>query len=741
MVENGWVACSKCQGVWFEWLLAPGFDPAAPEYVSVCPADGGAHEADRGRAADCGFFLTRPTAYVNLEGQRASWRRCSKCATLYVPASEDDVDGVGGDCPAPGGPHPGRHVEDGQVYVVDYVERTGAAPAGRLDPSDRGWRRCRSCSALFDGRNVSESHCPRTDPRGRRLEHDPDPTIEYMIGVGRHPLAFIDEAELLVIGPAEFEEVANRFLDHKSATMQVSTTWLSVSTAVTFYDALPGDGSGINDPSFVDDPERLKRLIVFAHRQLGLRYVMLCGDASKVPVRYRSTLIRPDDHNWRDQWFVPADNYYANLYLDHEAFDFPLVVPGEAIEVLGSVTHRDALSNWDADGDGRYNAQWWGVNTTNEFAPDRVDGYPDVAVARLPAHTADEVDGYITKVINYETAPREGFTPPSVTFLLDGVLHPDASDWTAGIVNEAGLAQPDSPWQNGANAEPYGRTDDHFLALSNNWPPGVAAMPELVQTNRPLFVSEAANTSLWLVYVGHGAVTALDIAETAPDGASHSIDNGWVSSWTNENLPVMFASACLTGQFTPAPPDGGHYIDLHGTHHNFQWHTARGADIPGGWTAGEHAIRVLDFGSNDPGATPYGNNAISVAWQSNAINASDASGHPASGAMITPPYPGPYDLDRPTASHAAAWLFAEGGAVAYFGDITVTTSVGPAECVARILKAYRNGASVIGDAYLRGTQQYWLDFQSDVDVITAPRIYLSYLHLFGDPSLRLQDAV
>jgi hypothetical protein len=44
---------------------------------------------------------------------------------------------------------------------------------------------------------------------------------------------------------------------------------------------------------------------------------------------------------------------------------------------------------------------------------------------------------------------------------------------------------------------------------------------------------------------------------------------------------------------------------------------------------------------------------------------------------------------------------------------------------------------VLGDMWLYGQQQYWARYRASDDAIGASRIYLGYMTLFGDPSLRL----
>jgi hypothetical protein len=54
-----------------------------------------------------------------------------------------------------------------------------------------------------------------------------------------------------------------------------------------------------------------------------------------------------------------------------------------------------------------------------------------------------------------------------------------------------------------------------------------------------------------------------------------------------------------------------------------------------------------------------------------------------------------------------------------------------------MLRAYVRGGSVLGAIWMAGQQEYWKRNHNSENQIGAPRIYLTYMTLFGDPSLRL----
>ena len=106
--------------------------------------------------------------------------------------------------------------------------------------------------------------------------------------------------------------------------------------------------------------------------------------------------------------------------------------------------------------------------------------------------------------------------------------------------------------------------------------------------------------------------------------------------------------------------------------------------------------------------------------------------------------PGPYDLaDQKDRTFAYPWLFQkdEAGAIAFFAETLVCENYHGKDLVERVLNAYYNGTSrnttLLGDIWLSGQRQYWEEFKTSVDVFHNPRIYLTIMTFFGDPTLKL----
>ena len=236
--------------------------------------------------------------------------------------------------------------------------------------------------------------------------------------------------DLLILAPDEFMAAVQPLVQHKNQSGMTAIA-ASISSLMPFFRG-------------ADDPEMIKRAIQYAHENLATKYVMLVGDASLFPVRFRHThrlsQPYPDSAAWNAAHpalqnppiitdaagnyagggnFEAGDLYYANLY--HHTAQYPETT------ILG------AFDTWDANRNGLYNeANWVGVPQAN---PDNVDGYPDIAVGRVTAHTAADVTAYVSKVIAYESAEPGA---AELTFVADQ-QYPGATDGVAAIISNSEL--------------------------------------------------------------------------------------------------------------------------------------------------------------------------------------------------------------------------------------------------------------------------------------------------------------
>jgi hypothetical protein len=426
----------------------------------------------------------------------------------------------------------------------------------------------------------------------------------------------------------------------------------------------------------VDDPEKIKRGIQYAHEHLSTRYVMLVGDAHWFPVRYlfmKDLSTNYPNHNPPatmplDGTYVPSDLYYANLY--HHRIDRS---PGVTVS-------PGPFDDWDAARTGHYNEGTW-VDPTNPN-PDRVDGYPDVAVARLTAHSAADVSNYVNKIIWYETQRPDRLL---FTFVADK-LYPNS---TAAI--ETVLAK--------AHFNPTAA----FLLINN---PATSPVPPRWVNASSAEVANKATASTWLSYLGHGSQQGWNGRDFGGNLVRQTA--------SNSALPVVFAAGCLTGRFAHEAPLDGEYVDVTGARHRFA--LAPGAD------------------PDKPTAAAFVDNVSRRTW---GVNCAGCNPTP-----LVAPKPNPYDFDRGNLNFAYPWLisYPQGGAIAYFGEVGTMEDWMAAELESYMLADYAGGQRNLGAIYLGAEREYWkhhLDDMGRIDFHSISRFYLGFMVMFGDPSLRM----
>lgn len=488
--------------------------------------------------------------------------------------------------------------------------------------------------------------------------------------IAANPFAGVSEPrQFLIIAPEEFMAALEPLVAHKNVT-GMPTIAVTIGQMTTYFRG-------------IDDPEKIKRGIQYAHEHLGTQYVMLVGDPHWFPVRFiffknfsRSYPHHPNEPNLPvDGVYAPSDLYYANLY-HHKITRSPklAVSPGP-------------FDDWNADRTGHYNEADWGLSPAtranwNEPNPDRVDGYPDVAVARATAHSAADVTSYVNKIIRYET-PKP--STPLFTFIADG-KYPGAPLHAEPIVTKSHLNYPAA-----------------FFQI--NKPDGTASRRWVVNAS-PAEVVGKINASLWVGYLGHGSVNSWD-------GPGFGRDLVKLTA-NNNSLPIVFTDGCATGRFAIETPFDYEYMDLAGVHHRF-------APAPGADPSSPAIPAMIDrisgqtWGANCAGCNPL---------------------------PLIAPAPNPYDFDRGSYNFAYPWLFVypQGGAIAYFGEIGIMEPQMAAELETYMLTDYVGGERNLGAIYLRAEREYWQHHIDDPEIVdhhSPSRLYLGFMVMFGDPSLRV----
>jgi len=113
-----------------------------------------------------------------------------------------------------------------------------------------------------------------------------------------------------------------------------------------------------------DMQEKIRNFIKSLFNSGSLKWVLLGGDTDIIPSR-KLFAMKSEAGFMTDEDSIPADIYYADLD-----------------------------GNYNFDGDGIYGE-----------VEDSIDLYPDVYIGRAPIHNSADVENFINKIIQYETAP------------------------------------------------------------------------------------------------------------------------------------------------------------------------------------------------------------------------------------------------------------------------------------------------------------------------------------------------
>ncbi len=165
----------------------------------------------------------------------------------------------------------------------------------------------------------------------------------------------LDGSELLIIAPADTIDGFEELVAWKRAR--------GFSTRLESMEDIDASESG------EDLEARIRARIVRAWEEEGTRWVLLGADAPLLPVRRVDTWVDVEFEGAYYEDVIATDLYYADL-------------DGE----------------WDGDGDGAYGEPG-----------DGMDLFPDIAIGRIPARSAAQVEDYTDKVFLYERWPQTDY--------------------------------------------------------------------------------------------------------------------------------------------------------------------------------------------------------------------------------------------------------------------------------------------------------------------------------------------
>ncbi len=350
----------------------------------------------------------------------------------------------------------------------------------------------------------------------------------------------VKDVRLLVIGPARFGEAGAALVKHKMAT-GMPATYVAIEALHTLVEGK-------------DEAERIKRLIAAGVQGRGVRYVMLVGDASVCPVRFRRVTQVPSDAAL-DGTYNPSELYYSNLFCKH--------VPG-AGEKAGdpaAITSGREFDTWDASGDGVFNEQHWAPDAS-KFNPDGVDGCPDVALGRVPSHTALEFAAYVARVVRYETVGANGGSSlgGNMTFVAD--RNYPGSTGSCDALLAAALRASMPPAKSAIRLE--------FIPGVRDVSREEKGMPEGWGIGTFAALDEAIVKSSWVTYFGHAM----------PGAWAISNGEGWYDMGRMRGLsggkgvggvamPIVVTVGCESGRFARWQPSSA-YRDENGVKRQFE---------------------------------------------------------------------------------------------------------------------------------------------------------------------------
>ncbi len=186
-------------------------------------------------------------------------------------------------------------------------------------------------------------------PALEKIEYVDKIKIEVEYSTPENPRNYPDVYDLLIIAPSEFYDNLNLLVEHKNNC--------GVSTKLVKTEEISSPGR--------DKQEQIKYFIKESIENWDIKYVLLVGTKTKIPVRYTY----PMDLLYGK---IPTDLYYADIYDSNGSF-----------------------SSWDSN-----NNDIFGENT--RFYSDEVDLYPDVSLGRLYCKDKSEVIDVVNKIISYE---------------------------------------------------------------------------------------------------------------------------------------------------------------------------------------------------------------------------------------------------------------------------------------------------------------------------------------------------
>jgi len=141
------------------------------------------------------------------------------------------------------------------------------------------------------------------------------------------------------------------------------------------------------------------------------------------------------------------------------------------------------------------------------------DGYPDIALGRLPARSTEQLETMINKLIDYSQNPAEGDWQERVLFTADG------------------------------REDEFKATSEQLLADLPEEIDSIGIYPEAASDAMSQVLPALNEGNLIVNYIGHGSVQQWGRDQLLTVDAAQELTNG-------ERLPIFINMTCLTGLFS-----------------------------------------------------------------------------------------------------------------------------------------------------------------------------------------------
>ena len=278
----------------------------------------------------------------------------------------------------------------------------------------------------------------------------------------------------------------------ESSTEDISSLlWLRRSQGLR--DTVVNLGDVYSEFPGIDDAEKLRNAIRDLYLEYGITYAAIVGDPMITPYRYVFAF-DCEAGFYEDENQIPADLYFSDLDGD-----------------------------WNADGD-----TIWGEVT------DSLDLYPDVFVGRFSLFPASHLEGYIDKLMTYETFPSEDFAKSGL--MLGQVLWSDP--YTDGAIFKDEIINDVFPdyFEFGTVYGSYG--GDAIIAVDS------------LDTG-PNLINHAGHASQSVMCISHGSCIWLSEMDELTNADRPSIF-GSIGCW-----PAAFDKNCIAERFLNNADGGG----------------------------------------------------------------------------------------------------------------------------------------------------------------------------------------